>query len=82
MAIIYKDNKQGKLISKDKRTTRTHLAVRIRERNDIETPWEKKKSTTWCGKLYQNANAAQRLETRKPLKDFPTARKSERITAF
>ena len=42
MAIIYKDNKQGKLISKDKRTTRTHLAVRIRERNDIETPWEKK----------------------------------------
>ena len=42
----------------------------------------KKNSTTWCGKFYQNANAAQRLETRKPLKDFATARKSERITAF
>ena len=81
IAVIYNDNKQGKWISKDKRTTWTRLTVRIREWNNIETPWGKN-STTCCGNLYQNTNAAQRLETRKPLKDLATARKFERITAF
>ena len=56
MAVIYNDNKQGKWISKDKRATRTHLTVRIREWNDIMTPW--KKILLHDAETYQNANAA------------------------